>query len=106
MKVAGEEKLSTPNVESWNAYWSDFSDGAVIEIATTERPAKTLNIKADPEFVVVKYLDTEVEATDVSGVKTFVVPNVAKNKYVEIYAKEGYALEGLRNGMPLKTATL
>lgn len=97
VKVAGEEKLSTPNVESWNAYWSDFSDGAVIEIATTERPAKTLNIKADPEFVVVKYLDTEVEATDVSGVKTFVVPNVAKNKYVEIFAREGYALEGLRN---------
>lgn len=97
VKVAGEEKLSTPNVESWNTYWSELSDGAVIEIATTERPAKTLNIKADPEFVVVKYLDTEVEATDVSGVKTFVVPNVAKNKNVEIYAKEGYALEGLRN---------
>lgn len=97
VKVAGEEKLSTPNVDSWKAYWSDFSDGAVIEIATTERPAKTLNIKADPEFVVVKYLDTEVEATDVSGVKTFVVPNVAKNKDVEIFAREGYALEGLRN---------
>lgn len=97
VKVAGEEKLSTPNVDSWKAYWSDFSDGAVIEIATTERPAKTLNIKADPEFVVVKYLDTEVEATDVSGVKTFVVPNVAKKKDVEIFAREGYALEGLRN---------
>lgn len=97
VKVAGEEKLSTPNVESWNAYWSDFSDGAVIEITTTERPAKALNIKADPEFIVVKYLDEEIAATDVSGVKTFVVPNVAKNKNVEIYAKEGYALEGLRN---------
>lgn len=97
VKVAGVEKLSTPNVDSWNTYWDDFSDGAVIEVATVDRPAKVLNIKADPEFIVVKYLDEEIAATDVSGVKTFVVPSVAKNKNVEIYAKEGYALEGLRN---------
>lgn len=97
VKVAGVEKLSTPNVDSWNTYWDDFSDGALIEVATVDRPAKVLNIKADPEFIIVKYLDEEIAATDVSGVKTFVVPSVAKNKNVEIYAKEGYALEGLRN---------
>lgn len=97
VKVAGVEKLSTPNVDSWNTYWDDFSDGAIIEVATVDRPAKVLNIKADPEFIIVKYLDEEIAATDVSGVKTFVVPSVAKNKNVEIYAKEGYALEGLRN---------
>lgn len=97
VKVGDVEKLSSPNVESWDVYWSDLEANAVVNVTTVERPAKILNIKADPQYVIVKYLDAEVEATDVNGIKTFVVPSVAKNKSVEIYAKEGYALEGLRN---------
>lgn len=97
VKIGDVEKLSSPNAENWDAYWSDLEEGAVVNVTTVDRPAKILNIKADPQFVIVKYLDAEVEATDVNGVKTFVVPTVAKNKSVEIFAKEGYALEGLRN---------
>ena len=58
VKVAGVEKLSTPNVDSWNTYWDDFSDGAIIEVATVDRPAKVhySNIEADPEFIIVSIL--------------------------------------------------
>lgn len=90
-KVLDQNSSYVSNSSNFIYYW-DLVDGGVITIYTEEREPRTLKIIANAEECYVSYDYHSYYADDqVDGAWYF--PNVDDNAPINIYAKDGYAIE-------------